>query len=160
MIAKFLSAIQTLVLIAVLIAGAFVTYQGYRVYRAVSERLEQVDAWIKRFSDQERQWFRLGSRIEKLEVERDLAKQKKEKIEAAKLPLKPTVIMYSMDGCGPCETWWREQAEPWRLAGWAVRRETSTTSEPTPYWDVWDGEKWFRVAGKLNLESYRSAGGK
>lgn len=162
MIAKVISAFQTLVLVAALIGGGVVVYQGYQVYRAISDRIAKIDAWIDRFGDREKKWFGFESRIDKLELAELKRKQagKPPPIEAAKLPISPTVIMYSIDGCGPCEQWWQEHADAWRKAGWAVRRETSTTSQPTPYWHVWDGTKWMVVAGKLDINTYRSAGGK
>lgn len=154
---RLLQAIQTVTLLFALIGGCWCAWQGYRVYRAVQDRLEKVDRWIDRFADGEKRWFGFESRIEQLEVFRA---QQQERSGAAKVAMKPTVVLYSIEGCGPCEQWWREDSEAWRAAGWVVRRETSTTSQPTPYWDVWDGEKWMRVAGKLNLDTYRSAGGK
>ena len=107
MIAKVISAFQTLVLLAALIGGGVVVYQGYKVYRAIADRIAKIDAWIDRFGDREKKWFGFESRIEQLEVS---IAQQQEKSGAAKPPMTPTVVLYSIEGCGPCERWWREDS--------------------------------------------------
>jgi len=160
MIGRLFQAIQTVTLIFAMIGGIYVTYQGYQLYSAISNRMKQIDGWIDRFTDRERRWSRFESRIESLELAELKRSEKRESSGAPKVPMTPTVILYKLDGCGPCEQWWREHSDAWRNAGWVVKSETSKTSQSTPYWDVWDGEKWMRFDRTLTLESYRKANGR
>lgn len=76
------------------------------------------------------------------------------------VPGKPTVLLYSLNGCEPCERWLREQAPRWVASGWAVKRKLSTSKRPTPYWLVYDGTRFMEFDTVLTPEVYRAAGGK
>lgn len=177
MIGKILQVFQTLVLLAAIVGFGFVTYQGYKLYRNVADRMDQIGQWIDRFANQEKRWMKSEERIDALQkmLERlkpGEARTIQDVIEEAdptpipidetyvQEPVKPFVVLYSIEGCGPCEQWWRDQAPQWIKAGWIVKRETSTSNRPTPYWYVWDGEKAFWIDGKLDMDSYKRAGGR
>lgn len=177
MIGKVFQFFQTLVLLAAIIGFGVVTYQGYKLYRGVADRMDQIGQWIDRFQNQERRWARCEERIDELKKLFDRIRPGESRtiedvIKEAdptpipidqtviQKPLKPTVIMQSMEGCGPCEDWWRNNAARWEAAGWTVKRENGTDAGPFPWFRVWDGEKWLTVRDRLTLESYKRAGGK
>lgn len=161
MIGKALQAIQLGLLVLVLGLGAFVTYKGYQVYVAVQARMSQIDEWIKRFVDREKHWHRCETKINAIEEKfAEAAASRSDTPAKPDTPSRPTVILYSIPGCDPCERWWRDDAPKWIANGWDVTRKTSNTADPTPYFDVWDGAKWMRVDGRLDADTYRKAGGK
>lgn len=71
---------------------------------------------------------------------------------------KPTVLMYCLPGCKPCEEWWRDKAPVWTKAGWSVKKKQSTTNKPTPYWTVYNGERFFEFDDVESLELFSVTG--
>ena len=74
--------------------------------------------------------------------------------------LKPEVVMFSRPGCPPCDYWWMTHRPAWEKKGWPVKKVEYSGPVPTPFFDVCDGEKRFRVDGMLTFESYKKAGGR
>lgn len=162
MINKVMQTVQFILIVIAFVAGGFVVYKGYQIHRAMQDRVTQIDEWIKRFINREKDWSRCEDRLQQLESKIYNAKteQKLDEDSVLVTPSRPTVILYSIPGCEPCERWWRETATQWINQGWDVKRKSSATKQPTPYFDVYDGDKWFRVNELLTLESYRNAGGR
>jgi hypothetical protein len=80
--------------------------------------------------------------------------------EVAKETLDPEIVMFSRAGCPPCELWWALHRPAWEKKGWPVKKVEYSGPTPTPFFDVCDGEKRFRVDGMLTAESYKKAGGR
>jgi hypothetical protein len=148
-------------------------YVGYQAYSAVKTKLDAVGKWISKIDgllgDQERRFGIFDRRQKEFEsrirglgemrVGRDADSPKSDPVQPAIEAEKPTVWLYSIEGCTPCEQWWISEASKWIAAGWEVKRKMSTSNRPTPYWRVWDGVKWMEFDRTLNMQTYKKAGG-
>ena len=72
---------------------------------------------------------------------------------------KPTILLYSLPGCPPCEKWWRDEGPGWVAAGWIVKRKQSTTSRPVPYFTLYDGAQFFDYLGRQDIDKFKFDGG-
>jgi hypothetical protein len=169
------SILRSIVLLLALLLVVFVGWKGYQTYKAIEAKFAKIEKYfaklegvigehdgaIHRISDTIRKW-KISDRmiVPSSEIEADQTPIPIDNTYIEPVREKPTVILYSINGCGPCEQWWRDQAPLWIRAGWDVKRETSTINRPTPYWKVWDGSKWMEFDRTLTIEKYKSAGGK
>jgi len=72
---------------------------------------------------------------------------------------KPTILLYSLPGCPPCEKWWRDEGPGWVAAGWIVKRKQSTTSRPVPYFTLYDGAQFFDYLSQKDIDKFKFDGG-
>jgi hypothetical protein len=165
MISKIVTVIQSLVLFAVMTVGCYATYQGYKIYLDIRDRVEQMGQWIDRFAMQEKRWLR---HVEDSEIRMLELKDNLEKLNEVKQPEnkpvqelnKPTVLMFGSESCGPCRQWWSENAKAWMDRGWIVEKRIDESGRAIPYWRVYDGSKWIEINSRLTFDSYRQAGGR
>ena len=98
---------------------------GVVVYR-VHQQIEKVERWVEAIDatlanhatiihKQADVVHRLIDRLKPGEspTPSSLPKQEDELFDRGK----PTVVLYSIEGCGPCEQWWRDQAPQWIANG-------------------------------------------
>jgi hypothetical protein len=69
-----------------------------------------------------------------------------------------TILLYSLPGCGPCEKWWRDEAPGWVNRGWKVKRTTSKTTRPVPYFTLYDGAQFFEYFIQKDIDKFKFDG--
>jgi len=72
---------------------------------------------------------------------------------------KPTILLYSLPGCPPCEKWWRDEGPGWVAAGWVLKRKQSTTTRPVPYFTLYDGAQFFDYLSQKDIDKFKFDGG-
>lgn len=162
MIESIASIFRSLVMFLTLALVVFIGWKCYQAWKVIEDRFSRVDRYLQKADEILGQHDRKFSTLERLISRiKDPVGSPETKASASEIqhPEKPTVILFSLDGCGPCEQWWRDRAPEWIKAGWVVKKEISSTSQPTPYWKVWDGKKWLEFQTRLDFEVYKAAGG-
>jgi len=67
----------------------------------------------------------------------------------------PTIVMVSLQGCGPCEQWW-DQHEKWDAVGWSVQKvygAPDVTAFPT--FRIYHGGEWHQHVGYMTYADAR-----
>jgi hypothetical protein len=70
----------------------------------------------------------------------------------------PAVIMLSLPGCLPCETWWAKNPTPLRNQRWQVERKSGPFAGISRYpsFRVFDGKAWHTEVGPLTFPRLRA----
>jgi len=156
------SIVRSLVMFLTLALVLFVGWKGYQAWKFIEDKFTRVERYLQQADEILGQHDRKFSTLEKLinRIKDPVGSPElKAGSETLTTSLKPTVILFSLEGCGPCEQWWRDSAPEWIRAGWQLKKEISQTSQPTPYWKVWDGKKWLDFQTRLDFGAYKAAGG-
>lgn len=70
----------------------------------------------------------------------------------------PAVVMLSLPGCGPCETWWASRRQPLVNQRWQVKRASGPFDGVPRYpsFRVFDGNVWHTSIGPLTFPRLRA----
>jgi hypothetical protein len=70
----------------------------------------------------------------------------------------PAVVMLSLPGCLPCETWWASKPGPLRNQRWQVERKSGPFAgiPRYPSFRVFDGKAWHTEVGPLTFPRLRA----
>ena len=169
MIESIASILRSLVMFLTLALVFFIGWKSYQAWKFIEAKFARVDRYLQQADEILGQHDRKFSSLERL-IDRVRPGEPAPELKTdptpipieetyIQNPLRPTVILFSIEGCGPCEQWWRDKAPEWIRAGWVVKREASQTNQPTPYWKVWDGKKWLDFQRRLDFDVYKAAGG-